>query len=354
MRVKGTAPSKQAAPLGWLAPARNGVGPERLGEIQRARILAAMVEECVDRGAGNVTVAHVVSRAGVSRRTFYEIFSDREECFLAAFDDGIARASRYVMKAYDPDARWVERVRTALIGLLCFLDAERGIGQLLIVGSLGAGHRALERRRRGIAQIISLIDEGRTLTGTGKESKTAGELPPLTAEGIAGGVLSVLHSRLLHCPPPPMMRGPRSRIREDDSLLDLTGQLMSMIVLPYLGPVAARRELTRTVPRPPRAHLTVAPDPLRELGMRLTYRTVRVLLAVAAHPGGSNRQVADSSGISDQGQISKLLTRLHGLDLIENTGARSIRGAPNAWILTNKGWEVQNALARDTAPEPQI
>ncbi len=61
-------------------------------------------------------------------------------------------------------------------------------------------------------------------------------------------------------------------------------------------------------------------DPLRELGIRLTYRTVMVLMAVAAHPGSSNRMVADEAGISDQGQISKLLRRLEGLGLIEIAG----------------------------------
>lgn len=160
------------------------------------------------------------------------------------------------------------------------------------------------------------------------------ELPPLTAEGIVGGVLSVLHSRLLDDKP--------------GRFAALTGPLMSMIVLPYLGPVAARKELARPVPHSPRVRLAVGPDPLRDLGMRLTYRTVRVLMAVAAQPGGSNRQVADGSGISDQGQISKLLARLRGLGLIENTGAGSVRGAPNSWVLTDRGWEVQGALSRNT------
>ncbi len=54
--------------------------------------------EVAERGAANVSVAHVVERAGVSRRTFYELFADREECFLAAFDDAVSRASRYVLE----------------------------------------------------------------------------------------------------------------------------------------------------------------------------------------------------------------------------------------------------------------
>jgi AcrR family transcriptional regulator len=308
---------------------KGGLGSDGVLEIQRARLLTAMVDVCAEHGAGNVSVAHVVACAGVSRRTFYELFADREECFLAAFDEGVARASRYVLDVYDPNASWAERIRTALTALLWFLDSERGMGQLLVVGSLGAGHCALQRRRRGIAQIIAIVEQGRT------ESKSGSELPPLTAEGIVGGVLSVLHARLV-----------------DDSrepLLELAGPLTSMIVLPYLGPAAARKELARPAPRSPRRPPVAAPDPLRELGMRLTYRTVRVLLAVAATPGGSNRHIADGSGISDQGQISKLLARLHGLGLIENTGAGSVRGAPNSWVLTDRGWKVQGALAHNNA-----
>jgi AcrR family transcriptional regulator/DNA-binding MarR family transcriptional regulator len=304
--------------------ARPASGPARVLEIQRSRILAAMVEECVARGAANVSVAHVVSRAGISRRTFYEIFTDREDCFLAAFDEGVARASRYVLDGYDPSVGWVERIRRILAGLLAFLDADPGTGELLVVGSLGAGPETLERRRRVLAQAIATVDEGRNQTDAGKE------LPSITAEGIVGGVLSVLHSRLLD--------------RDREPLIGLAGSLTGMVVLPYVGAAAARRELARAAPASPRAQPTAGPDPLRRLGMRLTYRTIRVLMAVAATPGGSNRQVADESGIGDQGQISKLLARLHSLGLIENT-ATTTRGAPNSWVLTDRGWEVQAALA---------
>jgi hypothetical protein len=121
-----------------------------------------------------------------------------------------------------------------------------------------------------------------------------------------------------------------------------------MIVLPYLGPAAARRELEQPAPKQRAASHHANGHPLRGLEMRLTYRTIRVLLAVAAQPGGSNRQVADAAGIADQGQISKLLARLHGLGLIQNTGAGAVRGAPNSWVLTDKGWNVQSALAHNS------
>ncbi len=298
-------------------------------------------------------VAHVVGRAGVSRRTFYEIFRDRDDCFLAAFDEGVARATRYVLDEYDPASSWVERVRAALIGLLAFLDAERLLGHLLLVGSLGAGPDVLERRRLLSQRAISVVDEGLTPAKAGKgasgregkQPKSDVSLPPLTAEGVVGGVLSVLHSRLID--DPPGASGKSTGSSHQGSLIDLTGPLMSLIVLPYLGPAAARRELARPAPQVSGRPVAVVSDPLRDLGIRLTYRTVRVLLAVASQPGGSNRQVADESGIGDQGQISKLLARLHGLGLIENTGAPSLRGAPNAWVLTDKGWEVQGALSRN-------
>ncbi|MFZ1155136.1 MAG: TetR/AcrR family transcriptional regulator [Solirubrobacteraceae bacterium] len=305
------------------------LGRERVIEIQRARLIAALFEVSAERGAGNVAVAHVVERAGVSRRTFYELFADREECFLAGFDDAIARASQHLLDVYDHKARWAERTRTALLATLEFLEVERGAAQLLIVGSLGAGTRAIERRQGVLAQIATVVDEGRG------ETKAGAKLAPLTAEGVVGGVLSVLHTRLLE--------------DSEGSLLDLTGPLMSMIVLPYLGPATARKELTRPAPRRQLASRANTGDPLRDVGMRLTYRTVRVLMTVAAKPGASNREVGIGAGIEDQGQISKLLARLQRLELIQNTRPAPARGAPNAWGLTERGWNVQHAIAGQPA-----
>jgi hypothetical protein len=136
-------------------------------------------------------------------------------------------------------------------------------------------------------------------------------------------------------------------------LIGLLNPLMGMIVLPYLGRAAARRELSRPAPkisRPPVSSSAVAGrsctgDPLEGLNMRLTYRTLVVLSAIATDPGSSNRQIADRAGVRDQGQISKLLARLHNLGLIHNTGQGQPTGEPNAWTLTPQGTQVQQALA---------
>jgi len=84
-------------------------------------------------------------------------------------------------------------------------------------------------------------------------------------------------------------------------------------------------------------------DPLDGLNMRLTHRTVRVLMVIAENPGASNREIAEGSGIADQGQISKLLTRLARLKLVENTGDGQEKGASNAWRLTARGAQVERA-----------
>lgn len=326
-------PSKWTASDRHTTPNGNA-RQERVREIQRARLLAAVAEVCSERGAANITVAHVVSRSGVSRRTFYEHFDDRESCFLAALVDALEQATRYVLLAYDPSACWHERIRAALTAFLSFLDDRPDMGRLLVVESLGAGADALELRKHALARVLAAVDEGRS-------SANGDGLPPLMAEGVVGGVLSVIHTRLLE--------------PETKSLLELTGPLMSMIALPYLGAAAAKRELAQPEP----VHANKSPrrpaDPLRDLEMRLTYRTVRVLMSVAANPRCSNRDIARAADIDDQGQASKLLTRLTRLGLIENSPEGLARGAPNAWVLTEKGTEVEAAgrIPADSRPRPR-
>ncbi len=317
-------------------PRRNGltaVGAEHMLEIQRARILSAMVGVACEEGLAGATVAQVVARAGVSRRTFYELFDDREDCFLAALDEGVARIAERVLSAYERPGKWRERIRAGLIELLSFLDGDPGTGRLVIVETLGAGREVLQHRGHVLAQVIAAVDEGRA------EGKAGVEPPPLAAEGVVGAVLSVIHGRLIE--------GERR-----SPLIDLVNPLMSMIVLPFLGSPASRRELERPAPVvAPDAKGGSARDPLKELPIRLTYRTVRVLLAVGAHPGASNREIGLVSGAEDQGQISKLLSRLEKLGLVSNTGLGPGRGAPNEWTLTDAGRDVERALtARSRTP----
>ena len=344
------------------APASaNGVlGPERVGELQRARILAAITELVREQGVAGITVAHIVGRSGVSRRTFYDLFSDRDDCLRAAFEQALERAAAVVLPAYGaagveaagPKATggepgggsaqgaggpWEARIRAGLAALLGFLDAEPALGGLLVVDALAADRPVLERRARVVEALIDAVHQG----GARLRGGPPGRRPQrIVAEGAVGAVLAVIHARLYERDPKP--------------LASLLSQLMGMIVLPYRGSEAAARELARQAPRPRRrpAAAAVPADPLRDLDMRLTYRTVRVLMAIGELGGrGSNpssREVADASDITDQGQMSKLLWRLEHLGLIANAAERQGRGEPNAWSLTPRGQQVQRAIHAQT------
>jgi AcrR family transcriptional regulator len=301
---------------------------ERVTEIQRARMIEAAVCVAGEVGARNITVADIVASAGVSRRTFYEIFDDCEDCFLVAFDHAASRAGERAAAGWRSHRRWRARTRSALGALLRFLDEEPHLARLLVVEALGGGAGALARRQQMLARLIAAVDEARS------ESHTARNAPPLTAEGVVGAVASVVHARLLE--------------NQRQPLGELLNPLMSMIVLPYLGGAAARREMTEPLPDRRPAASRAPESPLKTLGMRVTYRTARTLAAVACHPGASNKQIGDASGIGDQGQVSKLLSRLEKLGLVENAGVGAAsRGAPNAWRLTRRGEEVHLALTAE-------
>ncbi|HLH14853.1 MAG TPA: TetR family transcriptional regulator [Solirubrobacteraceae bacterium] len=290
-------------------------------------MLAAAVEAVEDVGYARMTVAQVIGRARVSRKTFYDVFSDREDCFLAAFEQALEQARALVEEAYGNESTWREGIRAALARLLTFMDEEPGLAKLCIVEALGAGERVLDRRAAVLDELAAVIDRGRAATNATREP------PEVTAEGVVGAIFAVLHTRVLE--------------NGGEPLTNLLGPLMSMIVLPYLGARAAGRELTRPPLEPAgevrsRSHARNK-DPLEGLNMRLTYRTVRVLMVIAEHPGASNREIAEGSGIVDQGQISKLLNRLARLKLVENLGEGQEKGAANAWHLTSRGAQVERA-----------
>ncbi len=308
---------------------RSGRSGDRahLASIQRTRILAGMFAAVAENGLAATSVADVVSRSGVSRRTFYEAFADRDECFTAALRQALAMAGERVVPAWNAPGRWRERVRAALRELLCFLDEKPDAARVLLVESLAGSRDALALRAGAVARIVAAVEQGRG------ERRPGVELPALTGEGAVGGVLSILQSKIATPSHPP--------------LLELLNPLMATLVLPYLGPGAAGRELDRPVAAPARrVGGSPPPDLFRDAGIRLTYRTIRVLLAVAENPGASNRLVGETAEIADQGQISKLLKRLQAHGLIDNGGTGHAQGAPNAWRLTALGEQISRGIPR--------
>lgn len=290
--------------------------------MQRSRLVSATVGVVDELGYADVTVAHITGRARISRRTFYDLFDNREECLAAVFEDVLERVRREIAAAGVEGLDWHERVRRGLWAILTFFDREPTLARVCLVQSARGGEGTLERRADVFAQLASVIDEGRG------ESSRGTDPPPLTAEGLVGAAHAIVYERVLK----------RSR----EPLTDLFSPLMSMIVLPYLGAAAARREQSRPAPSlgAHKGNAQGAPageaDWLQGLPMRLTYRTIRVLHVIGERPGISNRSVGREAGVSDQGQMSKLLTRLERLGLIVNRGVQA-KGEANAWRLTPAG-----------------
>jgi AcrR family transcriptional regulator len=312
----------------------NGVSPRlQIAELQRARLLSATALVADELGWSQTRVAHIAARARVSRRTFYELFENREDCLFAVLQDVAERVAGELAVAELAGREWRERVRGGLFTILSFFDREPALARVCVVQALQGGSRVLVWRGDILARLAAILDEGR------EEGARSRECTALTAEGLVGAAFAIVHARLL------------ASKHGKPSLVSLQGELMSMIVLPYHGPAAARAERNRSLPTLPqrgkktRESALAEPDPLREIPMRLTYRTARVLDGVAASPGASNRLVADHAGITDQGQISKLLARLERLGLLANTGRGQTKGEPNAWTLTPLGSRVANSIA---------
>jgi AcrR family transcriptional regulator len=303
----------------------------QVDEIQRSRLLVAAAAVIDELGYEQTSVARITTRARVSRRTFYELFGNREACLVALLDEVAGRVKRELAAAGLEGLAWRERVRGGLWVILSFLEREPLLARIWVVHALHGGPQTLERRERVLARLAAILDEGR-----GEGSRGA-ECTLVTAEGLVGGALGVVYARLRSGAPGPLT-----------GLLD---ELMGMIALQYLGPRAARREQRRPAPklRPVseggRSSVGAERDPLDEVEMRLTYRTARVLGCIAELPGASNRAVAERAGVTDPGQISKLLRRLERLDLTVNTGGGHLSGEPNAWKLTPLGGQVAQRLS---------
>jgi AcrR family transcriptional regulator len=337
-RARGSSPSRSSgvrarrAEQGSARSSRPDVPAAHVAEIQRSRLLAGAVGAIEEHGCAHTTVAHITTRSRVSRRTFYELFENREACLIALLEEAVVGALEEELAAAGLEGlAWRERVRNGLWTILCFFEREPTLARVSVVQALQGGPRVLAYRERVLARLVAVVDEGR-LEG----SSRAGDCTPLTAEGLVGAAFTIIYARLAR--------------NESGSPTDLLGELMGMIVLPYLGVAAARRERTRPAPAPlpgPIARAArnkraaaVELDPLGAVPMRLTYRTARVLGGIAAQPGASNRMVSEHAGIADQGQVSKLLRRLEGLGLIRNTGGGHAKGEPNAWESTPLGREV--------------
>jgi AcrR family transcriptional regulator len=194
-------------------------------ESQRNRIHQAMIEVVSERGYPETRVVDVIGVAGVSRKTFYELFDSKEDCFLAAYDVLLENLLGEADNAFEstPGVPWAERMGAALEALLAHLAAHPDEARFAIVEVLAAGPKALARRDAALRQFTGFLEPGR--------SETTVELPGITSMAIAGGINELLYSEILH--------GAVGRL--PSRLPDL----MFWVTLPFLGAEGAIAERER-------------------------------------------------------------------------------------------------------------
>jgi AcrR family transcriptional regulator len=195
--------------------------PDLIKAIQRERLIAAMLNAAAELGYLETNVQDVIDRAGVSRPTFYEHFSNKEDCFLAAFDTSAERLRQKVEAAVRKGGDvWRDRVRYGLEALLRFATHESDTARTMVVEARAASAAAVKRRVELLDDFARCLDrEARELL-VDPPSQT-----PVTASGIVGGIESLLYSRLCK--------------HEYDRLESLLPSLMYFAVLPYEGHEAA-------------------------------------------------------------------------------------------------------------------
>jgi AcrR family transcriptional regulator len=191
--------------------------------IQRERLLAAMIGTVTEIGYNTLTVQNVLTRAGISRPTFYEQFEDKEDCFLAAFDAAATRMrERIEATVAEAGSSWRDQLRSGIAELLRYIAEEPQEARMVIVEARASSPAGLQRRDELLDRFASCID---ALVREDLDE------PPsaIAAAGVVGGIESVVYARL--------QKG------ETDELDELLPSLMYFAVLAYTDRDAAGEEL---------------------------------------------------------------------------------------------------------------
>jgi AcrR family transcriptional regulator len=208
-----------------LPGGRHGLSREVVVESQRERLLNAMTISVGRSGYRDAHITQVVDRAGVSRRTFYEQFGGKEDCFAAAYARTIEQLVGTTLAAFEAHDEWVDGLRAGLAALLAALAEQPEAARVCFVEVLAAGPAAAERRDETMRGFLPLFESApsdvpRTLRIF--ESLGMGRVADLS---------DVLHREIA-----------AGRTAELPALLP---ELAYMMVLPFLGPEAAAGELER-------------------------------------------------------------------------------------------------------------
>ncbi|HWX51965.1 MAG TPA: TetR/AcrR family transcriptional regulator [Solirubrobacteraceae bacterium] len=196
---RGASPSEQAAGSGSsrrkheryrrLPTGAHGLAPEVVEHDQRERLQSALIELIAQKGYPGVRIIDLTQLARVSQPTFYSLYKDKEELFIAAYDRVADRTARTVLATYDGHEPGRQRLGAGLRAFADLAAAEPQEMSLFLLGAFGAGPAVLEHRRRRVEQLESHIRASRD-----RAAPAPG--PDLTVKFVIGGIREVTASRL--------------------------------------------------------------------------------------------------------------------------------------------------------------
>ena len=135
---------------------RHALPRDTVRASQVTRILLATAEVVAESGYAETSVAKIVRRAGVSTKTFYELYDGKEDAFLAAYaaiDVVIARMTEAALEQDEPRAMLAAGARA----FLDQLAREPAFTRMLVIEALGAGPRVLRRRAQAFVEFAAAL-----------------------------------------------------------------------------------------------------------------------------------------------------------------------------------------------------
>jgi AcrR family transcriptional regulator len=209
--------------------------PEQVAADQRERLYEAMISSVNERGFVATTISDLVARAGVSRRSFYEHFQNKEECLLGTYDALIERLTARIGESFDPEADWTVQIESFVRALFEASSDRPDAARLVSVEMGAAGPIGIERWARDADRLATFVSY------IFKRAPGHGVMPAPMARAIVGALRTILYSRV---------RRERSSRSLKSELQKLTPDIVSWITDFY--PVA---EAIPERPRARRVHL---------------------------------------------------------------------------------------------------
>jgi AcrR family transcriptional regulator len=207
--------------LAKMPPGRHLVPRDFVAQNQRERMLLATAELVAERGYQKTTIELIAKTARVALSTFYEQFSSKEDCFLAAFDETVAAAAEVFDELLDQEQPWAEQISVAIEICLEMIVKEPARARLCIVEAQAAGGVALARYQAMLEGVAPKLREGRV------HNPRAGRLPDGLEVAIVGGLAWLVHQRLI--------------AGRDEEIKALLPEMLQVTLTPYVGEVEASR-----------------------------------------------------------------------------------------------------------------